>query len=177
VEIFNLPRWDRPVYTRTTLNSAPQGHASRVDMSGLEVLGALSAVLSVLSSATDFIEKIQERKEIEHHVHRARDVLDLLQWQWTDLSEHLEAARLEGLDNRQMTEHAMTLEKKLREAFDLVKDLMNRDRTANIKMLLGFGAGKLQRLNSCLDHLVIRQQTLESIYIRFVLVYSCLKSS
>jgi hypothetical protein len=140
-------------------------------MSGLEVLGALSAVLSVVKASTHLIEIIQERREFEEDVSRALDIAELLHWQWTGLNHYLDAAREEGLDDGQLTEHGKKMDNKLLEAFDLVRDLVNRDRTANIKLLLGFGAGKLKRLNSNLDYLVLRQNALENVFARFVFVH------
>lgn len=141
-------------------------------MSGVEILGALSAILSGLKASTQIIEIIEERREFEHHINRALDLAELLQWQWTGLSHYLDAAQQEGLDDGLLAEHAKKMDHKLLEAFDLVRDLQNRDRMVNIRVLLGLGGtGKLKKLNASLDYLVRRHQALEGVFLRFVSVY------
>jgi hypothetical protein len=140
-------------------------------MSGfLEVLGAVSAALSVLKASKTVIEAIQERREFEGHVDRALAVAGTLRWRWDSLSAYLEEARRDGLDDSRLAEHASTMEKKLGEASELVRGLLNRGGTAaNVKILLGFGAGRLQRLRFCLEQLVDDLQTMEMVFLGWVL--------
>jgi hypothetical protein len=139
-------------------------------MSGfLEVLGAISAALSVLKASQTVIETIQERREFECHVDRALEVTGTLRWRWDSLTKYLEEARRDGLRDERLTEHGATMERKLRETSELVQSLLNRSgKSANIKNLLGFGAGRLQRLRFALEQLVGDLQTMETVFFECV---------
>jgi phosphotransferase system IIB component len=137
-------------------------------MSGLEVLAALSATLSVVRSTANIIDIIYERREFEHYADKAFDTAELLRWQWDQLKDCLDIARQEGLDESLLVEHIQKMDNKLLEALDLVKELVNRDKTANIKIILGFGTAKLKRVNSSLEYLVRHLQAMDNIFMRFV---------
>jgi hypothetical protein len=136
-------------------------------MSGLEVLGLLSAALSIFKGCTDLIRITQERRSFRDHVKRAQATANVLQWSWPSLRQQLEAARQEGLCDSQLTEHEIMMDRTLEEAYDSIKELLNPDKTANIKILLGCWAEKLTCLNACLNYLLMHQQTLEGFYLRF----------
>jgi hypothetical protein len=142
-------------------------------MSGfLEALGAVSAALSVLKASRTVIETIQENREFEGHVDRAVAVTNTLQWRWKKLSENLDEARRDGFDDKHLAEHAKTMEKKLREASELAGLLNRSGKAANIKTLLGFGAGRLQRLRFSLEQLLADLQTMEMVFLGFVPLYA-----
>jgi hypothetical protein len=153
-------------------NNLSKGHASGFNMSGfLEVLGAISAALSVLKAARGIADWIDEYDEFDDDVDRAFQVVGLLKWRWTRLTQYLNEARHHGHDDRQLTAHANAVEGKLCKAYELVKDLQNRDKTTNMKVLLGFGPRNLKKLKMKVDDTANDLQSIEIVFLGFVLVY------
>jgi len=135
-------------------------------MSGLEVLGAISAALSIVKAATHLIERVQQRREFTDHVDSALEFTEMLLWRWRSLRQVLQEAREDGLNDPQLAAHERNMDKKLLEASNLAHELLNCDRrTVNIQIMLGMGVGKLQRLTSRLHHLVVWQDALQGVVI------------